>query len=230
MRLDLLSALNAERAARRGAVMITDLDSGAQRLLREREADSDPLLKALKVKLPGSKSGIHEQDGKRYFIEVHQPPLRIVVIGAVHVSQAMSPMAKLLGYDLVIIDPRDAFATPARFPEIKLIADWPDAVLPALGLDPWTAFVAITHDPKIDNPALKLALEAGCFYVGALGSKKTHGRRVDALKEMGVSEARIAQIHAPIGLDIGALTPPEIALAIMAQITLKLRRGQEASI
>jgi xanthine dehydrogenase accessory factor len=228
MRLDLLAALNAERAARRGAVVITELESGGQRLVRENETGSDALLKSLKVKLRGSKSGIHEHEGKRYFIEVHQPPLRIVVIGAVHVSQALSPMAKLLDYDLVIIDPRGAFATPARFPDVTLIADWPDNALPGLGLDPWTAFAAITHDPKIDNPALKLALEAGCFYVGALGSKKTHVRRMEALRQLGVSEAKIAEIHAPIGLNIGALTPPEIALAILAEITLRLRRGQEA--
>lgn len=229
MRLDLLAALNAERAARRGAVVITELESGGQRLFCENETSTDALLRSLNVKLRGSKSGIHEHEGKRYFIEVHQPPLRIVVTGAVHVSQALSPMAKLLGYDLVIIDPRGAFATPARFPDVKLIADWPDKVLPALGLDAWTAFIAITHDPKIDNPALKLALEAGCFYVGALGSKKTHARRVEALKQLGVSETKIADIHAPIGLDIGALTPPEIALAILAEITLRLRRGQEAT-
>jgi xanthine dehydrogenase accessory factor len=229
MRLDLLTALNAERAQRRGAVIVTDLDSGEQRLLRERETGADPLLKTLNIRLRGSKSGIHEHEGKRFFIEVHQPPLRIVVIGAVHVSQALSPMAKLLGYDFVIIDPRGAFATPARFPDVTLIADWPDKVLPTLGLDAWTAFAAITHDPKIDNPALKLALEAGCFYVGALGSKKTHARRVEAMKQLGVSEARIADIHAPIGLDIGALTPPEIALAILSEITLRLRRGEEAA-
>lgn len=230
MRLDFLSALNAERAARRGVVLVTDLDSGEQRLLREGEADSDALLRALKIRLRGSKSAIHEHEGKRYFIEVHQPPLRIVVIGAVHVSQALSPMATLLGYDLIIIDPRGAFATPARFPDVRLIVDWPDTVLPTLGLDPWTAFVAITHDPKIDNPALKLALEAGCFYVGALGSRKTHARRIEAMTAMGVSDTQIASIHAPIGLDIGALTPPEIALAILAEITLRLRRGQEAKL
>jgi xanthine dehydrogenase accessory factor len=211
-------------------VVVTDLENGAQRLLRENETGLDALLNSLKVNLRGSKSGIFEHEGKRFFIEVHQPPLRIVVIGAVHVSQAMSPMAKLLGYDLVIIDPRGAFATPARFPDVTLIADWPDKVLPALGLDPWTAFVAVTHDPKIDNPALKLALEAGCFYVGALGSKKTHARRVEALKQLGASGTKIADIHAPIGLDIGALTPPEIALAILAEITLRLRRGQEAQV
>ncbi len=229
MRLDLLADLNAERAARRGAVVVTDLADGSQRMLRENEAASDALLKSLNVRLRGSKSGVHEHGGKKFFVELHRPPLRIVVTGAVHVSQAMAPMAKLLGYDIVIIDPRDAFATPARFPDVQLIVGWPDNALPSLALDPWTAFAAITHDPKIDNPALKLALDAGCFYVGALGSKKTHARRVEALKQMGVSEAKIASIHAPIGLDIGALSPPEIALAILAEITLYLRKGEEAS-
>ncbi len=227
MRLDLLAALNAERAARRGAVIVTDLDGGLQRLLRESEVAGDAQLKSLKIKLRGSKSGVYELAGKKLFVQIHQPPLRIVVTGAVHVSQALAPMAKLPGYDIVIIDPRGSFATPARFPDVTLIAEWPDDALPKLGLDTWTAFVAVTHDPKIDNPALKAALDAGCFYVGALGSKKTHARRVDALKQLGVSEQVIERIHAPIGLDIGALTPPEIALAILAEITLRLRRGQE---
>lgn len=227
MRLDLLTSLNAERAKRRGAVIVTDLADGSQRLLREQEADGDATLRALNVKLRGGKSGTYEHEGKKLFVEMHQPPLRIVVIGAVHVSQALAPMAKLLGYDVTIVDPRGAFATPARFPDVKVIADWPDNALPKLGLDSWTAFAALTHDPKIDNPALKLALEAGCFYVGALGSRKTHARRVDALKQMGVSDAGIAAIHAPIGLNIGATSPQEIALAILSEITQSLRRGRE---
>ncbi len=228
MRLDLLSSLNAERAKRRGAVIVTDLTGGSQRLVREQEADADVLLRALRINLRGGKSGTYEHEGKKLFIEVHRPPLRIVVIGAVHVSQALAPMAKLLGYDIAIVDPRGAFATRARFPDVNVIADWPDNALPKLGLDGWTAFAALTHDPKIDNPALKLALEAGCFYVGALGSKKTHARRVEALKQMGVGDAKIADIHAPIGLNIGATSPQEIALAILSEITQSLRLGREA--
>ena len=137
-------------------------------------------------------------------------------------------MARLLGYDVTIVDPRTAFATPERFPDVSLLAEWPDEALPKLKLDHWTAFVALTHDPKIDDPALEAALAAGCFYVGALGSKKTHGRRIESLKKRGVSEESIARIHAPIGLAIGAASPAEIALAILAEITLRLRRGPEA--
>lgn len=228
MRLDLLSSLNVERAKRRGAVIVTDLSDGSQRLVREQEAEGDALLRALKINLRGGKSGTYEHEGKKLFVEVHRPPLRIVVIGAVHVSQALAPMAKLLGYHIAIVDPRGAFATPARFPDVNVIADWPDNALPKLGLDGWTAFAALTHDPKIDNPALKLALDAGCFYIGALGSKKTHARRVEALKQMGISDAEIAEIHAPIGLNIGATSPQEIALAILSQITQSLRMGREA--
>jgi len=228
MRLDLLTAMNAERAARRAAVLVTALDGGGQRLVREAEIARDTLADAILPQLRSGKSGTVETASGRHFLEIHLPPPRIVVTGAVHISQALVPMAKLLGYDVAIVDPRTAFATPERFPEVKLLAEWPDEALPKVGLDNWTAFVALTHDPKIDDPALEAALASGCFYVGALGSRKTHGRRVESLKKRGVSDEAIARIHAPIGLDIGAASPPEIALAILAEITLRLRRGPEA--
>ena len=151
----------------------------------------------------------------------------MVIIGAVHVSQALAPMARLLAYDVIIVDPRTAFATPERFPDVPLLAEWPDQALLKIGLDHWTAFVALTHDPKIDEPALEAALKAGCFYVGALGSKKTHARRVEHLRARGLADETIARIHAPIGLLIGAASPAEIAVAILAEITLRLRRGPE---
>jgi xanthine dehydrogenase accessory factor len=159
----------------------------------------------------------------RVFLTVHVPPPRLVVTGAVHISQALAPMAKLLGYDVVIVDPRTAFATPERFPDVKLIAEWPDAALPPLAIDGYTAFVALTHDPKIDDPALTHALARDCFYIGALGSRKTHARRVERLKAQGIGEDAIARIHAPIGLAIGSVSPPEIALSIMGEITARLR-------
>jgi xanthine dehydrogenase accessory factor len=139
-------------------------------------------------------------------------------------------MAKLIGYDVTIVDPRTAFATPERFPDVPMLAEWPDTALPKLKLDQWTAFVALTHDPKIDEPALAGALSSRCFYVGALGSKKTHARRLESLRKRGVPEEAIARIHAPIGLAIGAANPPEIALAILSEITLRLRRGAEAKL
>ena len=228
MRFDLLTALNEERGRRRAAILVTDLENGRVRLVREAEIAKDPLAETLASQLRTGKSGLVEAKGAKVFLELHLPPPRLVITGAVHVSQALAPMAKLLGYDVVIVDPRTAFATPARFPDVPLIAEWPDTALPRLGLDHWTAFVALTHDPKIDEPALEAALASRCFYVGALGSKKTHARRLESLKKRGVAEEAITRIHAPIGLAIGASSPPEIALAILAEITLSLRRGPEA--
>lgn len=228
MRLDLLATLNAERAARRAAVVVTELESGRQRLVREAEVAGDPLAETLRAQIRTGKSGVVETESGRFFLELHLPPPRLVITGAVHVSQALVPMARLLGFDAMIVDPRTAFATPERFPDVPLFAEWPDTALPKLKLDHWTAFVALTHDPKIDDPALEFALASGCFYVGALGSKKTHGRRVESLKKRGVPEEAIARIHAPIGIAIGASSPPEIALSIMAEIVLRLRRGPEA--
>jgi xanthine dehydrogenase accessory factor len=152
------------------------------------------------------------------------PPPQLVITGAVHISQALAPIGRLLGYDVTIVDPRTAFASIERFPDVKVIAEWPDVALPPLGIDHYTAFVALTHDPKIDDPALTHALARDCFYIGALGSKKTHGRRLERLKAQGVSDADLARIHAPIGLAIGAVSPPEIAVAIMGEITARLRQ------
>jgi xanthine dehydrogenase accessory factor len=228
MRLDLLAALNAERAARRAAIVVTELASGAQRLVKEQEIDGDPLAAVLQSQMRAGKSGVAETADEDYFLELHLPPPRMVITGAVHVSQNLAPMAKMLGYDVSIVDPRTAFATAERFPEIPLYAEWPDQALPKIGLDRWSALVALTHDPKIDEPALEAALTAGCFYVGALGSKKTHARRVEHLRARGIGEEAISRIHAPIGLSIGAANPAEIAIAILAEITLRLRRGPQA--
>lgn len=228
MRLDVIASLNAERAARRVTIVITELGSGAQRLVREGEIAGDVFADKLSARLRAGKSGIVEIAGHQYFLELHQPSPRMVITGAVHISQALAPMARTLGYDVTIIDPRTAFATGVRFPDTPLLTEWPDQALPKLSLDRWTAFAALTHDPKIDDPALAAALRAECFYVGALGSNKTHARRVERLRVLGFDEAALARIHAPIGLPIGAASPPEIAVAILAQITSRLRRGPEA--
>ncbi|HWE79626.1 MAG TPA: XdhC family protein, partial [Pseudolabrys sp.] len=135
----------------------------------------------------------------------------------------------LVGYDVTIVDPRTAFASPERFPDVKVLAEWPDTALPPLNIDRYTAFVALTHDPKIDDPALLHALQRDCFYIGALGSKKTHGRRVERLKQAGIPDAAIARIHAPIGLSIGAVSPAEIAVSIIAEITQSLRVKRETA-
>lgn len=223
MDLTLLSALNAERAARRAAVLVTDIGSGAQRLVKEADLAGDPLAEVLDKQLRSGKSGTVEVEGTSYFLTVQAPSPRIIVTGAVHISQAMAPMAKLLDLDIAIIDPRTAFATPERFPEVELLAQWPDEALQRLPLDAYTAFVALTHDPKVDDPGLIAALRSGCFYIGALGSRKTHGRRLERLAEAGFGEAQTSRIHAPIGLDIGAVSPAEIALAILGEIISALR-------
>jgi xanthine dehydrogenase accessory factor len=230
MRLDLLKALNAERASRRAVVLVSDLAGGEKRLVREADFKSDALGEAIVTQVRTGKSGVVETDKGRFFLELHLPPPRLVATGAVHISQALAPMARLLGFDVTIVDPRTAFATAERFPDVPLLAEWPDTALPKLKLDHWTAFVALTHDPKIDDPALEAALASGCFYVGALGSKKTHARRVESLNKRGVPDEAIARIHAPIGLAIGAASPQEIALSILAEITLRLRRGPEAKL
>jgi xanthine dehydrogenase accessory factor len=223
--LEILKTLNAERAARRAVIVVTDVASGAQRLVKGVDVAADPLKDLLEKHVRNGKSGVEETPQGKVFLTVHVPPPRLVITGAVHISQALAPIAKLLGYDVIIVDPRTAFATDERFPDVKVIAQWPDEALPPLGVDHYTAFVALTHDPKIDDPALQHALARDCFYIGALGSKKTHARRVDRLKEQGVSEDALARIHAPIGLDISAVSPPEIAVAIMGEITARLRAG-----
>ena len=223
MNLDILQTLNAERAARRAVVVITNVDSGAQRLVKAPDVARDPLAALIQKRLRMGKSGMEETAQGRVFLTVHVPSPKLVVTGAVHISQALAPMATLVGYDVVIVDPRTAFASEERFPDVKVIAQWPDEALPPLNVDRYTAFVALTHDPKIDDPALKHALARDCFYIGALGSKKTHARRVERLKQAGLTDADIARIHAPIGLPIGAMSPPEIAVAILAEITQALR-------
>ncbi|MFM9974299.1 MAG: XdhC family protein [Beijerinckiaceae bacterium] len=229
MKLDLLASLNAERAARRAAVIVTDMASGEARLIRAADLATLPLAgtalgEAVASAIRQGKSVMTEVDSAKLFLTVYAPPVKLVVTGAVHISQAMAPIARTLGLDMTVVDPRTAFATPERFPDVPLIADWPDVALPPLGIDRFTAFVALTHDPKIDDPALEHALRAGCFYIGALGSRKTHAGRVSRLTGAGFAPDSIARIHAPIGLDIGAVSPAEIAVAILGEIIAALRR------
>jgi len=227
MKLEILHAINEDRAARRVVVVVTNVDNGAQRLVRAGDIANDPLRDIIEKRVRMAKSGMEETADGRVFLTVHVPSPRLVITGAVHISQALAPIAALLGYDVTIVDPRTAFASIERFPDVKVIAEWPDVALPPLNIDRYTAFVALTHDPKIDDPALKHALARDCFYIGALGSRKTHAKRVARLKEAGLTDLDIARIHAPIGIDIGAISPPEIAVSIMAEITLRLRVKQE---
>ena len=230
MKRTVLDALNAARAEKRRTALVTRLDDGAQALVVDGEPREGALvapadvLDAAEAALRTDKSHVPEAgDGHRYFVQVFNPPLRLICIGAVHIAQALVPMARLADYEVTVIDPRGAWGTAERFPGVAIDDRWPDEAMEALGPDRRTAVCALTHDPKLDDPALVRALRSEAFYVGALGSKKTHAKRVERLTDSGLSEEEIGRIAAPIGLDIGAVSPAEIALSVMAQITLALR-------
>ena len=209
------------RRTRRPVALVTVLESGVQRLVARGE---DPGLgDAVSEAFRRDRSGTVETPEGEVFIRVYNPPLRMLIIGAVHTAQFLVPLAQMLDYDITIIDPRGAFATEVRFPDTRMVAEWPDEVLPQMGLDVRTAMIALTHDPKIDDVALRLGLASECFYIGALGSTRTHAKRLERLKEGGIGDEALARIHAPIGLDIGAQGPAEIALSIMGQVTAVLR-------
>lgn len=229
MEHSLLAEMNAARANRRAVILVRDLTDGSGRLIfPDTIDDDDPLAQAARARFRSGKSG-REMDGTReLFLNVDLPAPRIVVIGAVHISQALVPMVGECGFDITIIDPRTAFATKERFPSVNLQAEWPQDVLTGDLIDRYTALVAVTHDPKIDDFALETALRSDCFYVGALGSRKTHKARLERLASKGLSEDILARIDAPIGLDIGAASPAEIAVAILGQIIGRLRKGDDA--
>lgn len=223
MKFETLQAMNAARRDRRALILVTDIANGEERLVDPADIAEDPLAEPLSEALRKGKSGMVERDGRKLFLTVHVPPVKLVMIGAVHISQALAPLARMVGCEPVVVDPRTAFATPVRFPGVTMIAEWPDVALPPLKIDRYTAFVALTHDPKIDDPALDHALNRDCFYIGALGSRKTHAKRLERLREAGFTEAALGRIRAPIGLDIGAISPAEIAVSIIAEITAALR-------
>jgi xanthine dehydrogenase accessory factor len=220
-----LHRLADDIAARRKAVLVTDLATGARSLAHGPDDLGQELAPAVaeafrqnrSVAVPGSKGEV--------FINIFVPTTRLVVIGAVHVAQALAPMARALGYDVVIVDPRAAFATEERLGDVRAVQDWPDEALPRLGLDAATAVVVLSHDAKLDDAALISALSSNAFYVGALGSRKTHAGRVERLQQAGLAATDIARIHAPIGLDIGAQGASEIALSIIAEI-VAVQRGK----
>jgi xanthine dehydrogenase accessory factor len=209
----LLADLVAARAARRPIAYVANLATGTRHLTASDHADRFRM----------DRSGF-EEDGQT-FVAIHNPPLRMIVVGAVHIAQALVPMARITGYDPVIIDPRDAFGSASRFPGETILNDWPDDAIASLGLDARTALVLLTHDPKLDDPAIQAAIASDVFYIGALGSKRTHASRVERLTAQGIAPDRIARIHGPVGLDIGAAGPAEIALSILAECTQVLRKG-----
>jgi xanthine dehydrogenase accessory factor len=224
MRLDLLTEMNAARQTRRAVVLVTDIATATQRLVHAEGIADDPLAVEIEAAIRAGRSRTVMVGDKNYFLTVQVPPIRLIIIGAVHISQALAPMAKMAGLDVTIVDPRTAFATPERFPDLALIAEWPETVLPGMNLDRYTAMAFFTHDPKIDDPGLVLALRAECFYIGALGSRKTHAKRAERMVSHGISAEAINRIHAPIGLDIGAESPAEIAVAVLGEIVASLRK------
>jgi xanthine dehydrogenase accessory factor len=216
--------LNAARSANRAIVRAVDLASGEEILL-DPSLDQSALGRTAARAARADTSGPADVEGRSWFFEVYNPPLELVVVGAVHIAQVLVPMARLGGYSIRIIDPRTAFASAERFPETELSHEWPDEALARAPLGPRSAFVALTHDPKLDDPALSVALGSPCFYIGALGSKKTHANRLLRMKEHGFSDDVLARIHGPIGLAIGARSPAEIAISILAEMTRDLRAG-----
>ena len=227
MQRDLLDRLLSLQAAKLPAALVTDLESGAQALV-EADGIAGPLM-LTDAEIAASLDAVREDrsgldpESKR-FVQVFNPPLRLIVVGAVHIAQQLVPLAAAAGFDVTVIDPRRAWASGERFPHVALVTDWPDAALQTLAPDHRTAVVTLTHDPKLDDPALAAALASPAFYIGALGSRRTQARRLERLRDLGVGAAALARIHGPVGLDIGAKSPAEIAVSILAQI-IQVRRA-----
>lgn len=227
-----LSTLLDLREQGEAVVLATDLETGAEQLIRPLqipEGDGDALVQAARQAVLDDRSCTFEADSARTFLHVFNPPVRVIIVGAVHIAQPLSAMAAKAGYAVTVVDPRGAFATEQRFPGIPLLRAWPAEGLAELGFDRRTAVVTLTHDPKLDDPALHAALASPAFYIGALGSRRTQSVRLERLREAGFSDDDLARIHAPVGLDIGARTPGEIAAAILAEIVRVLRADPSAS-
>ncbi len=228
MKPAILKRLLRARADKRACVLLTHLESGAQTVIIDGAPDGElsltpTLMTAVAEARTADRSRRVDTDAGPVFIQIFNPPLRLAIIGAVHIAQPLAPMAALAGYDVTVIDPRRAFASDERFPSVTVRTDWPDEGMTALGPDSRTAIVALTHDPKLDDPALDVALRSDAFYIAALGSRKTHAKRLERLAELGHSPETLERIHGPAGLAVGAVSPAEIAVAIMAQMTAALR-------
>ena len=233
MKSSTIAALQAAQANRQAVVLATRLRDAAEALIAANGAKGDlplsPELKAAATQaLAGDASGVVELGGEKIFLHVYVPAPRLIVVGAVHIAQALVPMAAMTGYDVAVIDPRRAFGSDARFPNVQVSGDWPDEALTKLKPERGTAVVTLTHDPKLDDPALAVALKSDCFYIGALGSRRTHDKRLERLTALGFGPVDFARIHGPVGMSIGAKSPSEIAISIMAQITQARRSGGKA--
>lgn len=223
MRSETVAALQAARSGRRAVVLATRLSDAAEALVYDDTTDgplaSDAaVLAAARRALSIGRSETVEVEGQRIFLNVYVPPQRLIIVGAVHIAQSLAPMAALTDFDVTVVDPRRAFATDSRFPGIKVMQEWADDAFEKMGLDSATAVVTLTHDPKLDDPALEAALKSDVFYIGALGSRRTHAKRKERLAEAGIGDEQFARIHGPVGLNIGAKSPAEIAVSILGQI------------
>jgi len=225
MKRSLLDAVETRRARKQPFATVTETATGKQAQVdaaaRDGDLDlSDAQVHEIRRRISADQSGVMD-DG--LFVRVYSPPARMVIVGAVHIAQALAPMAKLSGFDVTIIDPREAFVRSGQLADIHAIVEWPDDGMAQVKPDSRTAVVTLTHDPKLDDPALAAALRSDAFYIGALGSRKTHAKRLERLTALGFTPGDTARIHGPVGLDINALTPAEIAVSIMAQVIEKLR-------
>jgi xanthine dehydrogenase accessory factor len=227
----LLDRLLEARANKRPAVHLRWLEDGRERLVVPDEDAADlppPLAAAVADALRFDRGATVEAEDGEVFIQPFNPPLRLNIVGAVHIAQALAPMAAIAGYETTVVDPRRAFASDRRFPDVAVSRDWPDEALEALSIDARTAVVTLTHDPKLDDPALDVALKSPAFYIAALGSRRTHAARLERLKEAGHDDAALARIHGPAGLPLGAVSPAEIAISVMAEMTKALRQAADA--
>lgn len=233
MKTEILNRLLQDRKAKRQFALLTNLETGDQALVYPVEIHGDltvdeELRQAAMTAIEDDRSATHESAAGDVFIQVYNPPLRMIIVGAVHISQPLARMAAVAGYDVTVVDPRGSFASADRFPGVELINEWPDEAIPGLDPDRRTAVVTLTHDPKIDDPALASVLRSDVFYIGSLGSRKTHAGRIKRLTEAGFSTDEIGRIHGPIGLSLGAISPAEIAVSILAQLTQELHRKETA--
>lgn len=228
MKAALFNDLQAARSAKTPVALVTHLGTGAQALVYADRITgdlADAVSTEARARLRDNAAGVVEHGGNRYFVDCHNPPLRVIVVGAVHITQTLVPMAAIAGYEVIVVDPRASFATTERFPNVRLIDDWPDEAMTALAPDSRTAVITLTHDPKLDDPALQVALASDAFYIACLGSRRTHTRRLERLRAFGFDDATLARIHGPAGLAIGAVSPAEIALSILAELTAVLHQA-----
>src|SRR5262249_22255426 len=233
MKVETVAALKEARSNRRAVVLATRLSDAAETLVYADKAEGAlagdaAVISAARRAMDIGRSETVEIGGQKIFLNVYVPPARLIIVGAVHIAQSLAPMAAMLDFDVTVVDPRGAWATGSRFPGVKVVQDWADEAFQQMGLDGSTAVVTLTHDPKLDDPALEAALNSDVFYIGALGSRRTHAKRKERLAEAGVSDEQFARVHGPIGLNIGAKSPAEIAVSILGQVIEVRARRLEA--